>query len=323
MGTRRYVLGKVLSALATLAFVLTFNFFLFRVMPGDPAKILARNRLLPQEAIEELRKEFGIDKPLLEQFVVYVKETLTLNLGTSFQFYEPVSELIGLRIGRTVLLVGITTILSAIIGILLGIHGAWRRGSLFDLVTLSGSLILYAMPLFFLGILLLLIFGVFLGWFPFAGIETAGANYTGLSRVADILNHAVLPGLTLTLGYIGEFALVMRSSLIEVMEEDYVHTARAKGLRDDMVRRKHAVPNALLPTVTLVFLHLGFVIGGAVTVEYVFSWDGLGSLTVAALRAPDLPLLQGLFLLFSVAVIVANLTADLLYAYLDPRIRRA
>jgi peptide/nickel transport system permease protein len=323
VGTRRYVLGKILSALATLAFVLTFNFFLFRVMPGDPAKILARNRLLPPEAIEELRKEFGIDKPLTEQFVVYVKETLTLNLGTSFQFYEPVSELIGLRIGRTVLLVGITTILSAIIGILLGIHGAWRRGSLFDLVTLSGSLILYAMPLFFLGILLLLIFGVFLGWFPFAGIETAGANYTGLARLADILNHAVLPGLTLTLGYIGEFALVMRSSLIEVMEEDYVYTARAKGLRDDMVRRKHAVPNALLPTVTLVFLHLGFVIGGAVTVEYVFSWDGLGSLTVAALRAPDLPLLQGLFLLFSVAVIVANLTADLLYAYLDPRIRRA
>jgi peptide/nickel transport system permease protein len=179
------------------------------------------------------------------------------------------------------------------------------------------------MPLFFLGILLLLIFGVFLGWFPFAGIETAGANYTGLARLADILNHAVLPGLTLTLGYIGEFALVMRSSLIEVMEEDYVYTARAKGLRDDVVRRKHAVPNALLPTVTLVFLHLGFVIGGAVTVEYVFSWDGLGSLTVAALRAPDLPLLQGLFLLFSVAVIVANLTADLLYAYLDPRIRRA
>lgn len=323
MGARRYLLTKAASALATLVFVLVFNFFLFRIVPGDPAKIIARNRFLPEESIEELRQQFGLDKSLAGQFVVYIQETAKLNLGTSFQFSEPVLELIGVRFWRTVWLVGITTVLSAVIGVFLGIRGAWRRGSVFDVTTLTGGLFLYAMPLFFLGILLLLFFGVFLGWFPFNGITTSGTNYTGMAAVADVLNHAFLPGLTLTLGYIGEFTLVMRSSLIEVMNEDYVHTARAKGLRDKLVRQRHAVPNALLPTVTLLFLNLGFVVGGAVTVEYVFSWDGLGALTVAALRGPDLPLLQGLFLLFSVAVIIANLAADLLYAYLDPRVRRS
>lgn len=323
MGTRRYIVTKVAYALATLAFVLVFNFFLFRVVPGDPAKVLARSRFLPEESVQQIREQFGLDKSLAEQFVVYVRETARLNLGTSFQFTRPVRELIQDRIWKTVTLVGITTILSAVFGILLGIRGGWRRGTLFDFVTLTGGLFLYAMPLFFLGILLLLFFGVWLGWFPFNGIRTTGVNYTGVQAVVDVLNHAFLPALTLTLGYIGEFALVMRSSLIEVMNEDYVETARAKGLRDSLVRQRHAVPNALLPTVTLVFLNLGFVVGGAVTVEYVYGWDGLGSLTVAALDAPDLPLLQGLFLLFSVGVIVANFIADLLYAYLDPRVRRA
>jgi peptide/nickel transport system permease protein len=222
----------------------------------------------------------------------------------------------------TVLLLGVATVGSTILGVLIGIFGAWRRGSAFDVSSLGFALVTYSMPEFWLGILLLIAFAASLGWFPTGGMVTAGAGYTGFANVADVANHMVLPAITLILAYIGEFALVMRSSLLDVMGEDYLTTARAKGLREALVLRRHAVPNALLPTVSLVALSFGFVVSGAITVETVFSWPGLGLLSYEALRAPDYPLLQGLFLLFSVTVIVANLIADLVYAYLDPRVRR-
>jgi peptide/nickel transport system permease protein len=171
--------------------------------------------------------------------------------------------------------------------------------------------------------MLLILFASTLEIFPTRGVITPGAELTGFDHIVDVANHMFLPGLTLTLAYIGEFALVMRSSLLDVMGEDYMQTAKAKGLRDRLVRTRHAVPNALLPTVTLIALNIGFIIGGAITVETVFSWPGLGLLSYDALTTPDYPLLQGLFLLFSGAVIVANLIADILYGYLDPRVRRA
>jgi peptide/nickel transport system permease protein len=222
-----------------------------------------------------------------------------------------------------VLLIGVSTAASIVIGIMVGIYGAWRRGSAFDVGSLGISLILYSMPEFWLGIMLLILFASTLGIFPTRGVVTPGAELTGFDYIADVANHMFLPALTLTLAYIGEFALVMRSSLLDVMGEDYMQTAKAKGLRDRLVRTRHAVPNALLPTVTLIALNIGFIIGGAITVETVFSWPGLGLLSYDALTAPDYPLLQGLFLLFSGAVIVANLIADILYGYLDPRVRRA
>ena len=321
--TRGYLLRKVAGALVTLIFVLAFNFLLFRVLPGNPAQILARNKLLPQEAVEQLEADFGLHEPLISQFGLYVQDTLTGNFGISYTFREPVGGLIAERIWPTVLLIGVSTIGSAIIGLLIGIYGAWRRGSGFDISTLGFSLVFYAMPEFWLGILLLIGLGAGLGWFPVGGIETPGANFTGLAAAADVLNHLFLPALTLVLAFIGEYALVMRSSLLDVMGEDYLTTARAKGLREALVLRKHAVPNALLPTVTLLALNLGFVISGAITVETVFSWPGLGLLTYDAIRAPDYPLMQGLFLLFTAAIILANLAADLLYGYLDPRVRNA
>jgi peptide/nickel transport system permease protein len=321
--TRRYLLRKVAGALVTLLFVLAFNFLLFRVLPGNPAQILARNKLLPQEAVEQLEEDFGLNEPLLTQFGLYLEDTLSGNFGISYTFREPVDELIAERIWPTVLLIGVSTIGSAIIGLLVGIYGAWRRGSGFDISTLGFSLVFYAMPEFWLGILLLIVLGSGLGWFPVGGIVTPGANFTGFAAVADVLNHLFLPALTLVLAFIGEYALVMRSSLLDVMGEDYLTTARAKGLREALVLRKHAVPNALLPTVTLVALNLGFIISGAITVETVYSWPGLGLLTYDAIRAPDYPLMQGLFLLFTAAIIFANLAADLLYGYLDPRVRNA
>jgi peptide/nickel transport system permease protein len=325
VGTRRYLLRKCVQAFFTLVFVLCFNFFLFRVLPGDPARILARNKLMPADAVAELEADFGLDQPLFpQQFVNYVGDTVRGNLGISYTYRIPVTEVIADRFWRTVLLLGVSTTIFTVLGIYIGIWGGWRRGSSFDIGSLGFSLVGYSMPDFWLGLLLLLLFGVIIPLFPVGGITTAPVGtYTGLRAVYDVAGHMVLPTLTLVLAYIGEYTLVMRSSLLDVAGEEYIQTAHAKGLRDVMVRRRHAVPNALLPTVTLIALNLGFVVGGAITVETVFSWQGLGLLEYQALRAPDYPLLQGLFLLFSVAVIVANLVADIIYGYLDPRVKAA
>jgi peptide/nickel transport system permease protein len=323
-GRTRYILGKVLGSLSSLVFVLVFNFFLFRILPGDPAKDLTRNRYVPASQVAAITKRFGLDKPLPQQFVDYVKSTLHGDLGISYQFQQPVTHLIGQRIWATVLLVGISTLLSTVIGLWFGIRGAWDRGGLFDKTTMGFSLTLYAMPEFWLGLLLLVALAVgvgpFHGIFPTGGERSPNADYHGLRAALDIANHMFLPCLTLTLAYFAEYHLIMRSSLLEEKTEDYLLTARAKGLRDALVRRKHAVPNALLPTVTLVLLNFGFVVSGAITVETVYSWPGLGLLSYQALTGPDIPLLQGVFLLFSAAVIVFNLFADIMYGYLDPRV---
>ena len=207
------------------------------------------------------------------------------------------------------------------LGILIGIKGGWERGSRFDTSTLYGSLVLYSMPEGWLGMLLLITFAGILGWFPAGGFESGDA--TGMARIVDIANHLFLPVLTLTLGYIGEYAIIMRSSMIDTVNEDFVTIARAKGVPERMVRKHHVVPNAFLPTFTLIFLSLGFVLGGAVVVEAVFSWPGIGLLTYNAIQTLDYPVIQGVFLLSSAAVILCNLVADVMYGYMDPRVREA
>jgi peptide/nickel transport system permease protein len=312
----------VLHAIGTLLFVLAFNFILFRAV-GDPVKLLTRSSLHldPQEQ-EELRKEFGIDDPLPQQFVNYLGDSLRGEFGYSFISGRPVIQSVAEKVWPTVLLVGTATILSTFLGIMIGIKGAWRRGSAFDTGSLLGSLTLYSMPEGWLGMILLITFAGALGWFPAGGIESSD-QLTGFAHVVDIARHLVLPCLTLTLGYIGEFAIIMRSSLLEVMGEEFVQTARAKGVRDKDVRRKHAVPNALLPTFTLAFYSVGFILGGAVLIEGVFSYPGLGQLTYQAIDRNDYPVIQAVFLLSSAAVILFNLLADILYGYLDPRVKEA
>jgi peptide/nickel transport system permease protein len=320
LGSRRYLLRKVLHALTTLAFVLAFNFILFRAI-GDPVKLLTRTSVhLDPEEQQALREEFGIDDPLPQQFVNYLGDSLRGEFGYSFISGRPVLTVVQEKVWPTVLLVGVATILSTVIGILIGIKGAWRRGSAFDTGSLLGSLTLYSMPEGWLGMILLIAFAGTLGWFPAGGIESTD-RISGLAHVLDVAKHLVLPCLTLTLGYIGEFAIIMRSSLLEVMGEEFVQTARAKGVRHKDVRRRHAVPNALLPTFTLAFYSVGFILGGAVIVEEVFSWPGLGQLTYAAIEGSDYPVIQAVFLLSSAAVILFNLLADLLYGYLDPRVK--
>jgi peptide/nickel transport system permease protein len=319
----RYITSKVLGSLTTLLFVICFNFFLFRIVANDPVATLFRGRNLTDSQRDELTHQFGLDKSTWGQFVDYLEQTAQLNLGRSYQTNQPVWDEILDAAWPTIALVGVSAILSAVFGVLLGIAAAWRRRSKTDYTVTSFTMTFYSMPDFWLGMLLLLAFAVGLGWFPTGGIEDPASTATGISKLADQAQHMFLPALTLTLAYLGEYAIVMRSSLLETMREDYLVLARAKGLRDVLVRNRHAVPNALLPVVALMAINFGFVLSGAIAVEAIFSWPGLGLASYEALKGPDLPMLQGMFLVFSAAVIVFNLIADLLYGYLDPRVRRA
>lgn len=314
----RYVARKVGWSLLTLIFVLTANFFLFRILPGDPLALLARSQRLSPAALAQQRVTFGLDQPLLSQYLTYLRETLTGNLGVSIISGQDVAGLVASRIWPTVLLVGIGTAIAAVIGVLAGIKGGWARGSGFDRSALYGSLVLYSAPEAWLGMLLLIAFAGTLGWFP-AGGYSSGTS-TGLAQITDVANHLVLPVVTLALGYVGQFVIVMRSSMLEVKEEPFVDVARAKGLSERAVRKRHVVPNALLPSFTLIVLSVGFILGGAIVIETVFSWPGLGLLTYQAIRNQDYPVLEAVFLLSSAAVVLANLVADLTYRYLDPRI---
>jgi peptide/nickel transport system permease protein len=312
---------KVWHAVVTLYLVLTLNFFLFRVMPGDPVALLTRSRRLHPEDIARLRSFYGLDRPLLTQYGEYLVNTVRGRLGASLHSGRPVLTDIGSRLWPTVTLVGIGTVLATAVGLGVGIRGAWRRGSRFDSGSLYGSLALYSMPEAWLGIMLLLLFGGALKRFPVGGFETGGL--TGGARLIDIANHAVLPVLTLALGYVGQYVVVMRSSMVEAMNEPYVDVARAKGVPDRMVRTRHVVPNALLPAFTLILLNLGFVLGGATVIETIFSWPGIGLLTYESINRLDYPMLSGILLLSGGAIIASNLIADVTYGFLDPRVRDA
>jgi peptide/nickel transport system permease protein len=317
-----YLLRKLGTALGTLAFVVVVNFFLFRVLPGDPAKAFApRGRNADPERLAEIRRDLGTDQPWYQQFWTYVSNLAHGNLGQSWSLKADVLEVIGGRLWPTVLLSGTALVLAAGLGAWLGARSGWRHGSRFDRITSGSAVTLYSVPEWWLGLMLVVILatGDVVSIFPVAGMVDPRS---ALPEPIDIAYHLVLPCLTLVVVYVAEYSLIMRSSVLDERYADYLTTARAKGLRDDLVLRRHAVPNALLPSMTLFFLSLGFVISGAITVETVFSWPGLGRLTYDALRGPDIPLLQGLFLVFSAGVILMNLVADLLYPLVDPRVRR-
>ena len=320
MGTGRYVGRKLAGALVTLLFVLLFNFVLFRVMPGSPIDTMARNQHLTPQEKQALIADLGLDEPLPQQIPGYLWDTLRGHLGYSYTSGRPVTDVVGVRVWPTVLLLVPATILSVGLGILLGIRAGWRRGSRADVTATGVSMTCYSIPEGWLAMMLLILFGSILKIFPLGGYASP-TPLSGPTHVADVLSHLFLPVLTITIAYMGEYMLIMRSSLVDVKNEDYVETARAKGLNDGTVRRRHALPNALLPTVTLVFLSFGFIFGGAVIIEGIYGWPGLGQLTFQAIDQKDYPVIQAIFLLSSAAVIFMNLAADLIYGYLDPRIR--
>ncbi len=326
MGGRRYFLRKLAQAFFTLLFVLCFNFFLFRVMPGDPVRLLAKEKgiHLTEKAQLALAHDLGLDLPLPTQFAHYLGDTFRGRFGLSFIYPgQRVVDVFFRFMWPTFLLVGTATVLMTVIGLYLGIRGGWHRGSRGDMASMGSSLVLYSMPDFWLAMMLLILFSTGLGWFPSGGYSSPDVQMSGVAHVVDVLNHMFLPCLTLTLGYLGEYYLVMRSSLLDVIGEDYITTIRAKGIREGTVLWGHAVRNALLPTISQIALGFGFILAGAITVELVFSYPGVGLLTVQAIDAQDFQLLQGLFLFFSISVLLANLAADLLYSYFDPRVREA
>ena len=321
----RYVGSKLLGAAGSLFFVLVVNFLLFRVLPGDPARTLGRGRFRTAEQLETFRHTYGLDQSTPEQFLTFLKNTFTGELGISLRYRTPVAELLADRIWPTLLLVGTSTLLATVIGVYLGIISGWNRGKRIDKVTSSSTLTLYSMPEWWLGLLLIAAFAVgfgpFVGIFPTNGLHSTDVQPGTFDYVVDTIWHLTLPVITLTLAYLADYSLIMRSSLIDELGEDYLTTARAKGLRDVEVRRKHAVRNALLPTTTVIALNIGFVVSGAITIETVFSIPGLGLLAAEALTLPDFWVLQGTFLIASAAVILANLAANLVYGLLDPRVR--
>ena len=320
----RYLSRKAGGALISLAMVVVLGFFSFRVLPGsDPAINLTRGRRVSAEEVERLRGQFGLDKPLAVQFLRYVRDLFTGDLGHSYVYNQPVSSLILDRLGPTLLLTGTAAVISMVLGLWLGQKAAWKRDRWFDRIQTGLALTFWSVPTFWLGLLLLLVFAGGLRLFPSGGMRTPGSDATGVAVVIDVAWHMVLPVITMVAVSYAYYLMVMRASVLEEMTADYLTTARAKGLTEDKVRTRHAVPNALLPTVTLVFLTLGGLVGGAVTVETVFSWPGLGYLTFQGLSAPDLPLLQGTYVIFSSIVIVMNFVADLVYRVLDPRLKAA
>jgi peptide/nickel transport system permease protein len=324
-GTWKFVGSQVLGSFLCLCFVVVLNFFLFRILQGDPIRSLGRARQMTPEAQADLQELLGLNEPLWKQFFIYLKNTATGELGVSYQNGQPVADIIQAHLWPTLALVGSATILATIIGVWMGIRAAWWHGGVFDRSSTFGSLLLYATPEWWLGMLLMAVFAVgagpIPGIFPTGGLHSPGIDPWTFTGVIDTMWHLALPVATLTLGYLADFSLIMRSSLLDEMGQDYFTTARAKGLRDDLVRRRHGVPNALLPTTTLIALSLGFVVSGSITIELVFSIDGLGLLLIQAIDDIDRPLMQGLFLVFAASVIVANLIANLLYGVIDPRVR--
>jgi peptide/nickel transport system permease protein len=304
------------------------------VLPGDPAKAGVKDPRVSPETQAALEVRFGLDKPLFinleggnpfdSQYFIYLGQLARGDLGISFQFRsQPVAELLGTALVNTLWLVLPAQILGVLLGVGLGLLAAWRRRSGIDYGAVSGALLLWALPTFFLGLLLLL-FGAGALGLPTGGRVTVGAEFDSpLEAFADLVAHLILPTATLALVIFGEYVIIMRSSVLDVFSEDYILTAKAKGLTTRRIIKDHALRNAMLPLVTLIALDFGFVVAGAIQTEVVFSWPGLGLLTVNAVGQKDYPVLQGTFLLIAVAVVLANLLADLVYGLLDPRVSEA
>jgi len=325
MNRRDFLLRKIGLSLVTILVVVFINFMLFRVLPGDPVRaVIGRNVRISVETQQALREQFGLDKPVFpDQFFDTLGQWMRGNLGVSWSLRRPVSEVLMSKLGNTVLLIGLGQILAIILGVILGLLAGWKRKTAIDVGAVTFSLVAWAIPTFWLGIILLAAGSTWFG-LPTAGIISPSNTGKPLITVLpDLTRHLFLPTLTLTILYMGEYMLIMRSSILEVLSEDYILTAKAKGMSDWQVLWKHAFRNAMLPIVTLIALNLGFTVSGVIYIETVFSYDGLGKLFQTALVKQDYPLLQGAFLLLAVSVIIANMAADVLYAALDPRVKES
>ncbi|WP_145145263.1 ABC transporter permease [Roseomonas gilardii] len=318
-------LAQRLLKLVLLTFALVVvNFLLIHAAPGDPASVMAgQSGAADERYLAQLREQFGLDRPLAEQLWIYVSRVATLDLGVSHRMQRPVADLILERLPATLLLSVTAFAFAVATGIAMGAAAARRAGTVWDSLITALSMVFYCTPLFWTGLLLVLLFSVTLNWLPSFGMSTVGADYTGLRAALDVAEHLVLPALTLGLFYLAVYARLTRSSVLEVADQDFVKTARAKGVGEGRILRRHVLRNALLPVVTLAGIQAGHLIGGSILVETVFAWPGIGSLAFDALLQRDYELLLGVFLCTSVIVMLFNLLTDLLYLVIDPRVQMA
>ncbi|MDW4499375.1 ABC transporter permease [Sulfitobacter sp. D35] len=317
----RYVVKRLVQAVPIVLAIIVLNFCLLQLAEGDAVDVLAGEAgSATPEYMAELRAKFGLDQPLPVQLAVYLKNVATFDLGYSFRHEMPVSELIVDRMLATLLLMVSTILLAVGFGVVLGLIAAIGLNTWRDTAISIFALITYATPLFWVGLMLIVVFSLNLGWFPTSGMENIAMFYEGWDRVKDIAHHLVLPTITLSLFYLALYTRLMRASMLEQAGQDYVTTARAKGVTENRIMFVHVLRNALLPVVTMAGVQVGALIGGSVIVESVFAWPGLGMLAFEALFARDLNLLLGIFLLSALLVVAVNLVVDLVYSTLDPRI---
>ncbi len=318
MGLKRFILRKVVAAALTIAVIV---FFIFRMAPGDPVRMMFRDPRVSAESLELMKQKFGLDKPLSGQFVAYVKNLAQGDLGLSFSQRKPVLEVLWARIPNTLLLVVPALTIAIVLGVVLGAVAGWLSGTKLDTFILTASVTMYSIPTFALGIILLLLFAYLIPIFPLGGISTPASGYEGFEIVTDIGWHMFLPAFAIVIWYVGEYVILTRSSMIDAMGQEYITTAWAKGLKKYKILKNHALRNALLPVITISGVNLAFAAAGVIEAETVFAWPGVGRLTYDAVSQRDYPLLQGVFMLFAFAIVLANLAIDLIYGYIDPRIK--
>lgn len=319
-----FLLRRCIKAAIVILAIVVCNFFLIHAAPGDPASVIAgQSGAADEKFLQQLRTQFGLDQPLYVQLWLYVKGILTLDLGFSHRQQQPVSLLVMERLPATLLLTGAAFAFAVIAGVTLGTLAAQRVGRWADSVITVLALAFYATPLFWVGLMLVLLFSVWLEWLPSFGMMTVGADLHGFALMLDVGRHLLLPALTLGLFYMAVYARLTRATMLEVADQDFVKTARAKGVPEGQVTRRHILRNALLPVITFAGIQAGQLVGGAILVETVFAWPGIGRLAFEALLARDYPVLMGVFFATSVMVVLFNLLTDLLYAVIDPRVEVA
>jgi peptide/nickel transport system permease protein len=321
MSLKSYLLKRIAYSVVLMFFALSLNFVIFRMAPGDPIQVVASGTRLEPEMVERLIELWGLREPLHVQYIRYMRSTLTWDFGYSYYSLEPVSREIRERLPNTLLLMGTSLLFAALFGTLFGIYAAYKRGSLFDMTAVTVSLFSYALPTFWMGLILIYVFGYVFGLFPLAGTISRPPPLDPIVKAFDVAWHLFLPGLTLFLFSYGSWLLMMRSTLLEALHEDYITTARAKGVTERGVLFRHAFRNAMLPLVTNVALTIPGILNGAILTETVFSWRGLGLYTWGAIQFNDYPVLQALFFIFALVTVVCNFIVDVVYGFIDPRIK--
>lgn len=317
----RYIRKRALTGVLIILVSILLNFILIHAAPGDPITILSGQDSPAPEMVAALQAKYGLDKPLSIQFLNYLKNLVKGDLGTSILTNQPVIEMLGERIGPTLLLALTTAVLALVVGTALGIYCARHNGSRIDSLVCSISYVLDSMPSFWLGLMLMLLFASTLKVLPTAGMIDLRAGYTGFAYVLDVLRHLLLPALTLALIRTPYFFRIARSSVIQVMSEDFVTTFRATGMSESRIFNKYVFKNSILPTITVFGITLAYIVTGVSIIEIVFAWPGMGSFMINAIMRRDYPLLMGIYLVLSISVSVTMILIDIVYALLDPRIR--